>query len=387
VSDHGIHYASGRRPGGEIIRSKPYEDLPWLTTKLTEEGYHCIAVSANDMAVPPEMGFHRRLIPSRHAWLKHGLGAMGDRLFPTSRRLSEVLRWKMPYADAKATVDLAMRAAPEGDTPLFLFVNLLDAHSPYNPPASALRDLGVRGERVFDRYWTHRDLTRQWEQFGDGAAGALADLYDGELRWIDRHLERLLAWIDDRYGEDALVIITSDHGEELGEEGRVGHEYGLSQRLIHVPLILKARFLDPGTLESVTSLVSLYGFMVEAASGHEPSASILARPGIYSAISERYPSRYNSLELGEGYDRVWVSVIEGNHKAVGPSPYGFEFFEIPEDAFNLEVSVPSGPVAEALQQKIDDYWRDHRDVRDRPQDEEGLSEEGKRRLRSLGYIQ
>ena len=49
----------------------------------------------------------------------------------------------MPYVDARGIVDIAMRAVRETDPPLFVFVNLLDAHAPYNPPEQALTLLGV----------------------------------------------------------------------------------------------------------------------------------------------------------------------------------------------------------------------------------------------------
>ncbi len=74
----------------------------------------------------------------------------------------------------------------------------------------------------------------------------LSDLYDGEVRTVDRHLGYLLGELLRREREDAVIAVTADHGESLMEHGTLGH--GLDN--IHaeglvVPLVLRA----PGKLE------------------------------------------------------------------------------------------------------------------------------------------
>ncbi len=388
VSEHGIHYASGAKAGGPVIRTRPFPGLPWLTERLSARGYRCLAVSANSMAVPPEMeGLERLLVPNRDAWARPGFGLLGDLLFPFSRRLSERLRWRTPYADAGSIAEITIRALPEGDGPFFLFVNFLDPHSPYNPPDAMLDLLDVPPARLFDRYQTHRDLTRRWEELPEGIARHVADLYDGELRFMDIHLDRLLRWLDRRLGERAVMIVTSDHGEELGEEGRVGHEYGLSQALIHVPLFVRGPGLRTGTIEPVVNLINLYDFILEAASSGRPREETLVDPGPYGAISERYPSGYNRHTLGPEYGRAWVSLIEGRHKGVGPSEEGFRLYDIEAGGFARELPASGAAAGEDLKARIDAYWSRTRDPRDRLEDQETLSEEEIQRLRSLGYVQ
>ena len=84
------------------------------------------------------------------------------------------------------------------------------------------------------------------------------------------NLDRLLAWIDERFGEDSIVIVTSTMGEELGEHGRVGHEYGLAQSLVHVPLYIRSPGLASGRTDAVVSLTSLFDFIMASALGKEP---------------------------------------------------------------------------------------------------------------------
>jgi hypothetical protein len=114
-------------------------------------------------------GFDRTLLPHRSDWFLSTIGGRLDRRSPLSRRISERLRWRMPYVDARGIVDIAMRAVRETDPPLFVFVNLLDAHAPYNPPEQALTLLGVEVDPRFPRYWHHTELTRNWASIPEDA--------------------------------------------------------------------------------------------------------------------------------------------------------------------------------------------------------------------------
>ena len=66
-------------------------------------------------------------------------------------------------------------------------------------------------------------------------------VYDAEVAAIDRAFARLRAALEERgIWDDAIVILTSDHGEEFWERGDFEHGHTLFNELIHVPLIVKA---------------------------------------------------------------------------------------------------------------------------------------------------
>ena len=387
VSEHGIHYGSTHGTGVKAPFVTPaFEDIPWLPDVMRDEGYYCLAVSANDLALRPEItGFDRVITPLRAGWHSSSLAARADAVSPLTRRISERMCWRTPYVDARGIVDITMRAVPRDDRPLFLFVNFLDAHAPYNPPATALKELGVQPGHVFSRYMLHRRITQLWESLPEGKAQCVADLYDGELRWVDMNLEVLLRWIDERYGEDAVVIVTSDHGEELGEEGRIGHEYGLSQGILHVPLFARGPGLGRGELGDVVSLRSLFGFIRSWGKGESPGIEELVEVGERGLVSERYPSTINARILGSGYERPWVSVIDGKYKAVGPSQRGFEFYDIEAMGFDCEVVASDSLLESALGAWIDEYWEEFQDRR--TDGGEALLAKDVDVLRSLGYLQ
>ncbi len=381
VSSHGMHYSSGTG----ALRTQAVEGVRWLPEALRDEGYYCVAVAANPGSVPPDVtGFHRVLVPPRAGWANATLAARAGLRSPVLRGVGERLRWRMPYVDAEGIVRITKRSVPEG-APVFLFVNFLDPHSPYNPPDSALESVGASEPQRFGRYIGGCRLNNVWDSLPDGKRDYLVDLYDGELRWLDIHLEELLRWIDERFGEDTLVIVTSDHGEELGEEGRVGHEFGLSQRLIHVPLFIRCGDLAAGESHKLVTTRGLYPFVLASARGEAPDVGVLAAPDEHGLISERYISGRNVEELGEEYGRAWVSVIEGRRKVVGPGEYGLEVYDIASAGFSQDVSVSDTTAARALGGRIDAYWTENRDTRDASLDT--MSDAEREQLRALGYIQ
>ena len=68
----------------------------------------------------------------------------------------------------------------------------------------------------------------------------MSDSYDEEIRFLDDQIGTLLADLRERrLYQETLVIVTSDHGEEFWEHGRIMHGSGLYQEAIHVPLILR----------------------------------------------------------------------------------------------------------------------------------------------------
>ena len=116
----------------------------------------------------------------------------------------------------------------------FLYIHLIDPHGPYDPPSprSATYEEAARtGERVPRIH----ELDPDWVE--QPTAEGRRVLYDAEIalndRWIGRFLEVLGTLRD-----DTLLVLSSDHGESLGEHGIWGHKPPGHYVAIHVPLIL-----------------------------------------------------------------------------------------------------------------------------------------------------
>lgn len=143
-------------------------------------------------------------------------------------------------------VDLNRRVMPwlekHQHLPFFLYVHYLDPHDPYeNPDMPAGRtpwapqyDGPLTGASVHGVYAGSVPLTDPEKD-----AAFLTALYDGEVGYVDRHIGELLAALDPEVLAHTLVVLTSDHGEELYDHGGWKHGESVYQEQIRVPLILR----------------------------------------------------------------------------------------------------------------------------------------------------
>jgi arylsulfatase len=112
-----------------------------------------------------------------------------------------------------------------GERPAFAFLNYYDAHSPYGAP-----------EPYTFKYL--QDATREGFDFEDRSRWI--ELYDAEIAYADHHLGRFLDGLRERgLYDDALIVVTADHGEHFGEQGEWGHGRFLFRQGIHVPFVAK----------------------------------------------------------------------------------------------------------------------------------------------------
>jgi arylsulfatase A-like enzyme len=153
------------------------------------------------------------------------------------------------------------------DRPEFWFVNLIECHSPYLPP-KPWNDLGpldrLRAAQEARRHLTLGEIWRVCVSDFDVPPEALErmrHLYDRSIRQLDAWVADTLTALDEAGKlDDTLVLICSDHGENFGEGGLLGHAYSLDERLLHVPFIAAG----PNAPDEMTSLVELARAIADA---------------------------------------------------------------------------------------------------------------------------
>jgi arylsulfatase A-like enzyme len=92
-------------------------------------------------------------------------------------------------------------------------------------------------------------------------------LYDSDVSYNDQQLGVLLKALESRgHGDDTMVIVTADHGEELWDHGRIGHGQSLREELVHVPLVIYYPPLFPAgrAVDEGVELVDLLPTITEA---------------------------------------------------------------------------------------------------------------------------
>ncbi|WP_153952393.1 sulfatase [Halosegnis longus] len=143
-------------------------------------------------------------------------------------------------ADSKTpeVIDNAIDFTDDADE-WFTFVNLMDAHLPVYPPEEYAQQFapGVDATEVCQNSKEYnsgaRDISES--EFED-----IRGLYDAEIRHMDAELDRLFSHLKETdQWEDTLVVVCADHGELHGEHGLYGHEFGIYDPLVNVPLVVK----------------------------------------------------------------------------------------------------------------------------------------------------
>ena len=123
----------------------------------------------------------------------------------------------------------------------FLFVHYWDPHMPYNQP-SGYRKVFSGGELKVEKAPIGYEYVPGWgrlDQIFKGDEKKSIDLYDGEILYVDSCVAEVVETLDERgVLDDTLIIITSDHGEQLGQHGLYGHA-GLHESVVKIPLIMR----------------------------------------------------------------------------------------------------------------------------------------------------
>ena len=126
------------------------------------------------------------------------------------------------------------------DEPFFCFVHLWDAHFDFVPPEpyDTMFDPGYTGSITGEGFFFNGDA--RTGNLDQRDRDHLVALYDGEIRWTDSFVGKLMADLE-AWGiaDDTIVVVTSDHGTEFWEHGSIAHRTTLFDEQVHIPLVLR----------------------------------------------------------------------------------------------------------------------------------------------------
>jgi arylsulfatase A-like enzyme len=236
------------------------------------------------------------------------------------------------------------------DRPFFAFLNLIDAHSPYLVPEGWRRVFSKGPETPADF-----QLLMDWDKIpsskiGPREASMASDCYDDCISYLDVMFGSMLNELE-RQGllENTIVVLTSDHGEEMGEHGLFGHGKSLYEPELHVPLLI----IPPGGLErheavdAAVSLCEIPATLAEMAAPESPhrlpgeslarfwketvSASAPASGSIISEVSIRERGQTKLSNPPPAFKGPMRSLFDGKWSLIQNADDVYELFDVEND--------------------------------------------------------
>jgi arylsulfatase A-like enzyme len=306
------------------------------------------------------------------------------------------------------TYDVEPRSAPEinaaarrfleerGDRPAFLFLNYLEAHRPYNTrlPVSYLERPPPSPRESAE------DVLALYEAVMPGLApgppelvARVTDAYDVGISSADAGVGDLVAMLEgEGILDEALLVVTSDHGEFLGEHMLVEHSKDVYQPVLAVPLVIKApgqreaRSVDRPVASSDVPL--LMAEALPAALGERVRSALGAGSGGGPLLAENRYSRAKDLSdprWRARMSRVRRAVIDWPWKLIESSDGTHELYDLEADPDETHDRMADAPEVAAR-------LRAH--LRERLQDAPGETAlpaaptaEEMEALRALGYVE
>lgn len=246
-NQHEVGYSGNDRPVPDAITS--------IASRFSNAGYRTACISEN-WIVGPELGltrgFERYMRVSKD--IKETLRkaqkypkAVGKYLAQLNRHSGGFTTDGNKHSVSYLSTEITKRWLGELEkdrSPYFFYLHLNGPHGPYYPPNSHfdrfIEDVELSnkeaGRLSIETYNNlHRFIAEgckldahQWE--------AIEALYDAEIAYTDYCIGRIYEFLKKQEGQTILVI-TSDHGELLGEYGLFGHRIVLDDAVVQVPLV------------------------------------------------------------------------------------------------------------------------------------------------------
>jgi arylsulfatase A-like enzyme len=279
--------------------------------------------------------------------------------------------------------------------PFFLFLNYMDAHTPYIPPAE-VRDRFVGRDLLFKPVARHESLTlgvnsRKFH-LQPAEQRHLISQYDAGISYIDSAIAALLGRLRTQgLYENTMIIVTADHGEAFGEHNYMQHANGsVYQDQVHIPLLVKY----PGQqearrVEALVSQVDLMPTVLEAAGlpplqGIQGQSLNLPRTGSAAVFTEARAMGSQQTD-NPRFRGVRRAIFSGSSKLIAWSHGPSEFYDLVADPGELRNKFATddtrqSELAAQLTQWISAIPKITEPVRK-------LDKPSMERLKSLGYTQ
>ena len=294
------------------------------------------------------------------------------------------------------------------EKPFYVFINYMEPHGTYDAPEPY--KLMYLPDGV-DKQKAHQVANMgHWEYVMggydlDGSEHEILEaLYNGELTYTDYRVKELYDFLADRgILENTLLIITSDHGDELGEHNMLYHSLCLYDTILRVPLIIRhPEFFKRGAaakeqvqlLDIFPTILDMLGFEgiedIEGQSflgGSQREIAVAEYFGFHHTvdlIKETFPGLNH--DVLEKYDRRLKVLRTNQHKLIRVPNDTDELYDLNADPGeqNNIIHQEEG-IAEELRDKLKTWESSFQS--EEIESETAIDERTRKRLRNLGYIE
>ncbi|MFH1689168.1 MAG: sulfatase [Candidatus Eisenbacteria bacterium] len=365
------------------------EDLITFAEVLAERGYRTVGVVENPMLVS-DRGYAQGFSEYYESWHTGSWGRSGRAVddFPK-----------------------ALDGGAPGQ-PFLIFVNLIAPHSPYNSSRQFRDSFVTRPEIRVDRnFW--REYYTGRRSFSQDELQHLNELYDAELLYTDHLVGEMIDELVARnLWDDTVLMVTSDHGENIGDHAHMDHVFTLFETTTKIPLIVHQPELFPAGLtkdvpvqltDVFPTVLEIAGVDIDDFPSHGYSLLGMAVPEDREVFAEYYHptqvlSCYGKEELRQSpllkpYMRRIRSITRGDMKFIWGSDERHELYDLahdPGELINLIESEAHAGARHDMEVRLTAWFQElERDREDEPHedDSEKLDEATKEALRSLGYLE
>jgi len=221
-----------------------------LAQVLSEKGYATGAFHANPF-VSDHFGFNKGFINFQDRIKEDFKRKASSRSQLILRHIEKIVKKEVTCLPWEKLYEPIVDWVRKSEKPYFLWVLLLDTHTPYLPPKKNLK--WSRKGFIHLLYWNWKMERQGWKIEGKGKEHII-NAYDDAIFYADNFVMKL--W-DDLIDDDPIFIVHADHGDGFGEHGFYQHAPPLMlyEELIHVPLII----YNADVKERIKKPVSLLG--------------------------------------------------------------------------------------------------------------------------------
>ena len=297
--------------------------------------------------------------------------------------------------------------------PFFTFINLMEPHSPYDSSRQFYNKfISDASIKIEDNKW--RLYFTGKRNFSGSEIKHLKELYDAELLYVDYLVGEMIDYLKEKgLWDNTVFIVTSDHGENIGDHKMMDHVFSLYESTIKIPLIIHyPKLFPPGSKDyNPVQLTDIFPTILKITgigTDKYPSngKSLLEREEKERiAFSEYYYPKQALKALGKGsenpalarYKRRIRSVILNKIKFIWGSDGRHELYDLLKDPHESKNIIDDAmyikiknEIKGRLKGIVDNYSKDRHLYSDSGESEKGketLDSDTLRELKSLGYIQ